>query len=356
MTPHTRDVLRCAVCGLGVMGMNHLRVLRQIPDVEIVGVVDLDPARRAAVVAAGHDVATFASFGELLTALPIDFVAIATPAVTLPDVAAEAIEAGVPLLIEKPLAPTEETAREMLRRALSAGVTAGVGYVERFNPAVIELKRKLDGGAIGRVYQMQARRLSPFPDRGSMLGASLDLATHDIDVMRHLTGSEITSVYAETQRRLHDRAEDLLCAILRFEDDVTGLLEVNWLTPAKVRSLGVTGEAGMLVVDYISQELYLYEHPHAETTHWSVLAEMRGRGEGNMIRFALQRREPLLLQWEAFLQSVRTGRPPPVELADGLAAVSVARAIQRSGETDAAAVPTYKDDVWWRQSRARNAS
>jgi predicted dehydrogenase len=201
----------------------------------------------------------------------------------------------------------------------------------------------LESGALGRIYQIHARRLSPFPNRGAMLGASLDLATHDIDVMRHLTGSDVARVYAEVERRLPiDQPEDLLCATLRFEDDTTGLLEVNWLTPAKVRELSVTGEKGMMVVNYLTQELFHYEHPHAETTPWDALAAIRGPGEGNMTRYALQRREPLRVEWESFLHAVTTGTRPPVAGEDGLAAMSTARAIQRAGRDHVIAVPEYR--------------
>jgi predicted dehydrogenase len=204
------------------------------------------------------------------------------------------------------------------------------------------LKERLDSGAIGRVYQLHARRLSPFPDRDSMLGVSLDLASHDIDVMRYLTGSEVVRVFAETAQRLHEDAEDLIAATMRLDNDTTGLLEVNWLTPAKVRELTVTGEGGTYVLNYLSQELYFYSHP-TEPTNWDTLANMRGAGEGDMIRYALARREPLLVQWEAFLAALDERGEPSASGYDGYAALSTARAIQRSGATHAAVIPRYRE-------------
>src|SRR5690606_38148027 len=132
----------------------------------------------------------------------------------LPALAAEALAAGVPILVEKPLAATEEEALTMLADAERRGLLLAVGHVERCNPAVIELKRRLDAGQAGRVHQLHARRLSPFPQRDSMLGAALDLSTHDIDVMRYLTGHEVERVFAETAQRLHEAHEDQVCATL----------------------------------------------------------------------------------------------------------------------------------------------
>jgi UDP-N-acetylglucosamine 3-dehydrogenase len=223
-------------------------------------------------------------------------------------------------------------------------VTLAVGYVERFNPAVVALKRKLDEGLIGRVHQLHARRLSPFPGRQSMLGVTVDLATHDIDVMRYLTGGEVTRVFAESAQRVHEEAEDLICATLRFDTEATGLLETNWITPTKVRQLSVTGEHGMFVVDYLTQDLYLYEDPQS-SIDWPSLAQMRGAGEGNMVRFALDRHEPLRLELQSFVESLRDGAPAAVESEDAVAALSIAEAIRSSGETHQVVSPRYQSAV-----------
>ena len=329
--------------GLGNMGSLHLRVLRGMQEVDVAVAVDPDPDRRAAAERTHPGLRTVASIEDALDGSDLDFAGIAAPAAAMPRLAMQAIEREVAVLVEKPMAPDETQALGIIRAARQRGVVLGVGHVERFNPAVLALKEHLDQGVLGRVYQIHARRLSPFPARGAMLGASLDLATHDIDVMRHLTGSEVARVYAEVERRLPiDQPEDLLCATLRMEDGTTGLLEVNWLTPAKVRELSVTGEKGMMVVNYLTQELFHYEHPHATTTPWDALAAIRGPGEGNMTRYALERREPLRVEWEAFLAAVRTGQEPPVAGHDGLAAMSTARAIQRSGRDHTTTVPEYR--------------
>ena len=337
--PH--PILRGVVAGLGVMGSHHLRVLRGLAGVEVVAVADPDPARRDAVAAAHPGLAVHADLDGALAAHRPDFACLAVPIAHLPGAAGQALEAGAHVLIEKPTAAEEEDAQAVLRLAEERGLVAGVGHVERFNPAVIALKERLDAGTIGTIVQLHARRLSPFPNRTSMQGVALDLATHDIDVMRYLTGAEVARVFAETARPLGGGREDLLCATLRFDDGATGLLETNWVTPAKVRQLTVTGEHGMFVLDYLTQDLYLYEHP-TKPTEWDALAGMRGGGEGDMTRFALNRREPLVVEWEAFLDAVRGVAEAPVTLRDGIAALSTARAIQLSAERHEPVVPGYR--------------
>ncbi|MBA3300417.1 MAG: Gfo/Idh/MocA family oxidoreductase, partial [Thermoleophilaceae bacterium] len=239
---------RGLVAGLGAMGSNHLRVLSSMDGVEVVGVIDPDATRRDHAGFPG-----FSTLGEALAATGAGFVCLAAPVDELPALATEAIEAGSAVLVEKPMAPDEDAARAMIELAEARGVLLGVGLVERCNPAVRALRERIE--SIGRVYQLHARRLSPFPNRDSMLGVAIDLATHDIDVMRFVLGEDVDRVFAETAQRRHERAEDLLCSTLRFSGGQTGLLEVNWLTPTKVRQLTVTGEDGMFVVDYLTQDL-----------------------------------------------------------------------------------------------------
>jgi predicted dehydrogenase len=336
-----QDVRRAAVVGLGAMGSVHLRVLGQIDDVEVVAGVDPDPDRRALAARRHPGLQAFATLADAVRHARPDFVCLATPAAALPVLAHEALEAGLPVLVEKPLAPTEEAALAVVRDAEARGLLLAVGHVERCNPAVIAVKEKVDAGVIGGIYQLHARRLSPFPDRDSMLGVSLDLATHDIDVMRYVTGSEVERVFAETARRLHDSAEDLIAATLRFGSGATGLLEVNWLTPTKVRELTVTGEEGTFVLNYLTQELSHYQHP-TKRNRWDALASMRGGGEGDMVRYAIERREPLRVEWEAFLAALREQGRPLADGWDGYAAMSTALAIQRAGRAHEVVTPGYR--------------
>ncbi|HEU0249719.1 MAG TPA: Gfo/Idh/MocA family oxidoreductase [Solirubrobacteraceae bacterium] len=335
---------KALIAGLGHMGSNHARVLGQIEGVEIVALVDPEASRRERFERRHPGATSYSSIEQALESVAVDFACLSAPAEKLPALGNAAVEAGVAVLVEKPLAADEQEAFDLVREAERRRVLLGVNLVERCNPAVLALKEHLDAGSIGRIYQMHARRLSPFPDRDGMLGVALDLASHDIDVMRYLTGSEVGRVFAESAQRLHDRAEDLIAATMRFDNDTTGLLEVNWLTPTKVRELTVTGEGGTFVLNYLTQELYHYGHP-TEPTDWDTLSNMRGAGEGDMIRYALARREPLVVQWEAFLAALDGHGRPLADGHDGYAALSTARAIQRSGVSHETAVPGYREQT-----------
>jgi UDP-N-acetylglucosamine 3-dehydrogenase len=335
-----RQPLRGIIAGLGVMGMNHLRILGSRPDVEVVAVVEPDEGRRRRVAASHAKMASYAELPAALASVQADFVCLATPIATLPPLAHQVLDSGIPVVVEKPMAPDEAQGLELVRHAEDAGLFLGVGYVERFNPAVALLKRKIEEGAIGRVYEVHARRLSPSPGRNWASGVSLDLAIHDVDVMHYLLGSGVSRVFAETARRNHDRGEDLVCASLRFENGVTAIIEANWLTPTKVRQLTVTGENGMFTLDYLTQDLVLQSSPR-ESVDWEALEIMRGVAEGDTIRFGLLRREPLVVQWDGFLAALRDALVAPVDGWAGLSALSVAFAMQQAGETHEVVEPAY---------------
>jgi predicted dehydrogenase len=213
-----------------------------------------------------------------------------------------------------------------------------VGHVERFNPAVQALKKRLEAGELGRVFLARAERVGPFLRRTRDVGVVQDLATHDIDILRFLLASEVERVYAETQAGLRTEHEDLLSAVMRFRDGVVGLLEVNWLTPTKVRRLALVGERGMFVVDYLTQELRFYERESATT----ACLPARLPGEGAMVPVETQ--EPLRAELQAFVESVAGGLPSPVPAEDALAAVEVAACLVESGRTGRAVeVPRQPD-------------
>ncbi len=324
-------MLRVGVIGAGVMGRNHARVLRDLDGVTLTAIADTNvSAARAAAERLG--VPWFESAEALLDAARPDAVTVAAPTGEHLRIALAAIARGVHLLVEKPITSTVDEADAMITAAASAGVVLGVGHVERYNPAIIELARRLARGELGRVFKVHARRLGPFPDRIRDVGVVIDLATHDLDVMRYLLGAEVVRVYAETERHVHTAHEDLLSGLVRFDNGVVGVLDVNWLTPAKVRELTVTGERGMFIANYLTQDLYFHENDY---THgdWTTHQMLRGVSEGSMTRVKLDRVEPLRAELAAFVDAVMGGVGPVVSGADGLAALRVAAALVESGRT-----------------------
>jgi predicted dehydrogenase len=323
-------LLRAAVIGAGSMGRNHARVYAEMDDAELVAVADADQESLNKV-AQRHHVRTYTDYHAMLDREQLDLVSVVVPTEHHFAVARDTLLAGVPTLVEKPIAATVDEGVALVALAQERGVALTVGHIERFNPAIIALKGQLDMGALGKVYQIHVRRIGPFPARIKDVGVVIDLATHDLDIMHYLTESNAVRLHAEVGRRLHTAHEDLLSAVLRFENDIIGVLDINWLTPTKVRELSVIGERGMFVANYLTQDLVLYENDSApQDGNWHELAVL-GVTEGRMIRFKVNKREPLREELDAFVSSVRRGTAPPVRGEDGLLALAVAQRLVESG-------------------------
>jgi predicted dehydrogenase len=242
--------------------------------------------------------------------------------------------AGVPMLIEKPLAATAEEARRIVDICAGAGVEAAVGHVERFNPALLELRRRLLAGQIGRLFTASTIRSGPFPARVRDVGVVKDLATHDIDLVSWLSGSPIATVAAQTQHLSGREHEDLVLAVGSLHSGAAFNLVVDWVSPVKMRRTRVLGERGMLEADTLSADLYFYENASVGIS-WSATQQFRGVSEGNVIRYALRRDEPLRVEHEAFIDQLHgQAGAEHVTLNQGVEIVEVAEAVLRSARTN----------------------
>jgi predicted dehydrogenase len=260
-------------------------------------------------------------------------VTIAAPTAEHETIAVDILGKGVHVLIEKPIAASLGGALSMIEAAARHNCHLMVGHIVRFNPAIRELKRRLEAGELGRIYQVMCRRIGPFPERIRDVGVVIDLAPHDLDIMRYLIGADPIRVYAETAQRIHTAHEDLLVGLLRFPGNITGGVEINWLSPSKIREILVLGEAGLFKVDDLTQDLYFYENSALETPTWPGLLNLKGVSEGEMRRFPIQRQEPLKAELESFITAILNHRPVAVSGEDGLAALKLALALVESGRT-----------------------
>ncbi len=321
------------VIGVGAMGRNHARVYAELAGARLVGVADVD-LRQAAQVAGHYGAAAYADYHDLLSnPHRPQAVSVAVPTALHEQVVSDALQAGVDVLVEKPIAATLEAAQRLIDQAQAVGRRLMVGHIARFNPAMQLLKQKLEAGELGRIFQIVCRRVGPFPARIRDVGVVVDLAPHDLDLMRFLTGASPLRVFAETEQRIHTEHEDLLLGLLRFPGGVTGSLEINWLTPAKVREVQVLGERGMFRVDDLTQDLFFYENAQMTGDAWQTMQVLRGVSEGQMVRFAFPRYEPLKGELEAFLHAIRADCAVPVPGEDGLEALRLALALVESGRT-----------------------
>lgn len=327
------EQVKVAVIGTGMMGRNHVRVYSELENASLVGVADVLQANLDPIARRFHCNA-YTDYRKLFDEQRPDAVSIAVPTLEHLEVVREAVDRGIHVLVEKPIAHTLEQAREIITLCRDKGVVLAIGHVERFNPAVIALKERIEQGELGRVFQIDARRQSPFPARVRDIGVVIDLAVHDLDVMRFIMGKEARRVYAETERCIHTTQEDMLTALLRFEGGVVGTLTVNWLTPTKVRELQVMGERGMFKVDYLTQDLYFFENAVTQSPNWEPLSVMRGVSEGRMIRHTVAKAEPLRTELSQFLTAV-VGKPALIVSGeDGMQALKLAHALVRSGKEE----------------------
>ena len=324
--------LRGAVLGLGMMGRNHARLLQSSPRMQLAGAVDAAGDRHNAI----HDPSlVHASLEALLAKAVPDFAIVALPTEEHASAVHRLAELGVHVLVEKPVASSSEEARSIIEVCERHGIRAGVGHVERFNPALRELRRRTGAGDLGEVFVVSTQRVGPFPDRVRDVGVVKDLATHDLDLVLWLGGAPIDSVAAQTSHRMGRSQEDIVFITGRLRGPIVFNCVVDWLTPTKIRQTRVLGETGMLVADTLTADLTFYENGTI-ISEWEGVRTLRGVSEGNAIRYALVQREPHLVELEQFCDFV--GGVPGAEvvsLEEGLETVAYAEAVLRSAQTGA---------------------
>lgn len=316
--------VRVGLIGLGMMGRHHARVIREVEGVELVAVADAmgDPHNVAG------DLSVFSSVSELIRA-GLDMAVVAVPTGMHEEVALELAEANVHTLVEKPIASDADAGQRILDAFASRSLVGAVGHIERFNPALQSLRQRIADGALGDVYQIATRRQGPFPARIADVGVVKDLGTHDIDLTAWLAQSPYTSVSARTTTRSGRPYEDMVTITGQLENGVITDHLVNWLSPMKERVTIVTGDKGAFVADTISADLTFFENGTVPT-QWASVAAFRGVSEGSMVRYALAKREPLLLEHEAFRDAVLGLSNDVVTMEEGLQTLRVAEAVLES--------------------------
>jgi predicted dehydrogenase len=312
-------MLRAGLVGLGVMGRHHMRLLSQLEGVEFVGVHD--PALSGQGSVNGNPV--FDDLEDLIKA-GLDYCVVAAPTAFHLDLGLALAAAGINCLIEKPVAPTHTEATQLVDAFDKAGLVGGVGHIERFNPALQAMRRKIEEGLLGEIYQISTRRQGPFPARIADVGVVKDLATHDIDLTAWVAQSSYRDVSARTTHKSGRAHEDMVVAVGTLENGTIVNHVVNWLSPFKERNTTVIGDKGSLVADTLTADLTFYENGTVRG-QWDSVQAFRGVAEGDVTRFALSKIEPLLTEHLAFRDAVATGEQSAiVTLRDGLAAVRIA--------------------------------
>jgi predicted dehydrogenase len=318
--------LRAGLVGLGMMGRNHARVLASLPGVDFVGVCD--PAGDINGVSQGRNVVN--TVAELIE-LGVDYAMVAVPTIHHLKVGKELADSGIHAMVEKPLSQDTTTSKELTKAFADAGLIGAVGHIERYNPALQEARQRLE--QLGSLYQVVTRRQGPFPSRVVDVGVVKDLATHDIDLTAWITNQQYASVSARTALRTGREYEDLVAVIGSLRDGTITNHLVNWLSPLKERVTILTGEKGAFVADTLTGDLTFYANGTFASS-WGEIAQFRGISEGDVIRYAIPKHEPLRMEHENFRDAV-LGKPADiVTMEQGLATILVAEAISASAHTN----------------------
>lgn len=298
-------MLRVGVIGVGAMGKNHARVYSELPNVELVGVAD-PLIQQANCVASQFNTTAFQHYEELLEK-NLHAVSIVVPSSMHKEIALEAAKAGVNILVEKPIAHTIDAAHEILEVAQRYGIKLMVGHIERFNPVVSIIKKELSDNEINLI---EITRIGPLPPRIKDVGVIIDLATHDIDLIRYLTGSECKHVFSLKANNLSEH-EDVAIIMFKMENGILARIAVNWLTPFKVREINIATKNKYIKGSLIDQKVATYSGYIANDSY--LVKEIS-------VPFG----EPLKNELNSFLNCIRNNTPPPVSGNDGLRALEVA--------------------------------
>ncbi|MCS7126320.1 MAG: Gfo/Idh/MocA family oxidoreductase [Aigarchaeota archaeon] len=304
------EVIKIGVIGVGFWGRNHVRVFSEIPNVEVEAVCDID-YERAKQVALKYKVKNYhTSIDEVLEKYDLHAVSICTPSISHAELTIKSLQAGVNVFVEKPLASNLEDCLKVIDAVKSSGKIVMTGFIERFNPAVRKARELLDSGEVGDIIMTHSRRIGQWPERVGDVGVVKDTSIHDIDLARYIFRDDPLSVYAKGGKQKHIRLEDHVQAILSFKRG-TAFIEANWLTPRKKREMYITGAEGVITIQFLTQQIILEK------------ADI-------VLEPIIKYEEPLKVELEYFVESIKNKVKPFPDEVDGAKAVAIAESILES--------------------------
>ena len=315
--------MRVGVIGVGSMGQNHARILSELK--VLASVTDIVP-EAAKAVGDRYSVAHFLSYQEMLKS-DVDAVVIVTPTSTHSKISMDSLRAGKHVLLEKPMSGSSATLSEITDLARKERLVLAGGFVERHNPVVAFAKQSLSAGEFGELITAATRRVSSMPSRIRDVGVVMDLGVHDIDVVQYVVGSDAKSVYMLGGKGKEMKYEDHANILIDFEGGTTGFVEVNWLTPMKVRKLALTCSKNFVEVDYTDQSALVCSStfkPFESGNLFNVPLEL------DLRKIAIKKEEPLKRELKDFLAAVDSGKDPLVTGDSALKTLKIAEAALKS--------------------------
>lgn len=317
-------MLNVGVIGLGTMGQNHVRVYSEIAN--LIGVADTDESSLLAITKR-FKVKGYPDYHDLLDNEDLQAVSISTPTSTHFEIANEFIKAGKHVLVEKPICGDSEKARMLVENAKKENVILAAGFIERHNPVVGLTKNLIEKKQFGDVISISSRRVSSFPSRIKDVGVILDLGIHDIDVIRYLINSKVRSVYTLSGKSSETEFEDHANILLEFENNILAFIEVNWLTPMKVRKVSLTCSKNFVEMDYILQLLQVSSSTIKKFDTGNLYQIPQEYDER---KIELKRMEPLKNELGNFLNAIEQNKEPLVSGKEGVINLEIAEAAMLS--------------------------
>ncbi len=313
--------VRTAVIGAGSMGRHHVRNYFEVEEGELVAIADIDE-RQGRDLSSKYRCKYYRDYTEMVEKESPEAVTIAVPSSLHHKVGTDLMSRGIHVLIEKPIATTLKEAKELINCAKLNEVKLMVGHIERFNSGVAKLKEIIEKGELGEVTSVIARRVGLFPPRIKDANVIIDLAVHDIDIINYLLNKEPNEVFSNGGRAIVDGREDYAELFLKY-GNTSGFIQVNWITPVKIRNIAVTGTKGYAELNYITQKLQLFRsrYSKSEDSFGDFVIKF---GEPERKDIKIEPKEPLKMEIKAFLKSILENKPSPISGEEGLKALKTA--------------------------------
>lgn len=321
-------MLNAAVVGLGFMGQNHARTYAQRKDINLIAICDTDE-KKGKVLAKKLGINYYSNHLDLIKNEKLDAVSIAVPTYLHTKISLDFINHGINLLVEKPLAPTSTQAKIILKKAKENNVVLLVGHIERFNPAIIEIKKLMDKGEFGEILSFVIKRVGLYPPRIKDVNVVTDLAVHDLDIITYLTGKLPNYIVSGGGSSLNKNQEDHAEIFLLYEK-FGCFIQVNWVTPLKIRTFSITGSKKYAELNLITQKIEIYKNENLIKNLEGFQDFVSKYGEPQKYKLKIKTREPLSLEIDNFIQSIEGKQKPLVTGEDGLKAIQLSEFVLKS--------------------------
>ena len=316
-----RRTVNVGVIGMGNMGQHHARIFSKLPQANLIAICD-SHQKMGEKIAKKFKCTFYEDYKKMLVSENLEAVSIAVPTRFHKKVAIDSIRAGKHVLVEKPISSTINQGEQIIRVAKKRGVILTVGHVERFNPAVRKLKELIDRKNFGQIISITTKRVGPFVPWIKDAGVLIDLAVHDIDIINYLLKKEPEKIYVNGGKAIGDYKEDYADILLDY-GSASGYVQVNWITPIKIRKLYITGTKSYAELDYVTQKLDLYNYKH-KTKLNDFGTPIVQFGAPRKTSLPVKFEEPLKSELKSFLINIIRGTTPEVSGLDGLRALKIA--------------------------------